>query len=196
MSQLEKNYAAGPFRPLAETELGQQLWGFLNEDQVIVRLETATDLGKPAVTGIEGPLLCRFREKVVGDRIKQMVGHMVRQVLESRGYCLQQRNVIINSALFSKGTRYSRPEWHRLHVFRNTEDPPELCVAGTRDTSALPPATAGGSWRFIGSFSSPLRGEIVYGLDTQEVLREINENGHALRRKGRALHAKPVSTLR
>ncbi len=129
----EKDYAAGPFRPLAETELGRQLWRFLNEDSVVIRLGTATELGKPAVAGIEGALRCRFREKVVGrDRIKQMVGHMVRQVLEGKGYCLEKQNAIINSALFSKGTRYSRPEWRRLHVFRKTGDKRELCFAGTR----------------------------------------------------------------
>lgn len=183
MSQPEQAYAAGPFRPDAETELGQQLWRFLNEEPVIVRLETATELGRPAVTGIEEPLLRRFRKKVVNDRIKQMLGHMVRQVLEGRGYCVQKQNVIINSALFSKGTRYGRPEWHRLHVFRDTGDARELCIAGTRDASALPPAPRSGSWRFAGSFSSPLCGEIVYGLDIQEVRREVSENRYALHRR-------------
>ena len=192
MSQPEQDYVAGPFRPLAETELGKQLWRFLNEESVVARLETATELRKPAVAGIEGALLCRFREKVVGrDRIKQMLGHMVRQVLEGKGYCLEKQNVIINSALFSKGTRYSRPEWHRLHVFRKTGDGGELCFAGTRDESALPPVMNGGSWRFAGSFSSPLHGEIVYGLDIQKVRREVDETGHALRRKEQALPEKP-----
>ncbi len=144
-------------------------------------METATDLGKPAVTGMEERLLDRFGEGVVDDRVKQMVGHMVRQVMEARGYRLERRDVFIGSALFSKGTRYSRPDWQRLHVFRNSRNPRELCFASSRVAANLPAPTNGGKWRFWASFATVLRGQIAYGIDVNEVRREVAAHGHAVR---------------
>lgn len=172
-------YAAGTFQALAESPLGRDLWQFLNEPLTTARMETATDLGKPAVTGIEEQLLDDFGERVIDDRVKQMVGHMVRQVMESLGYQVEQRNVTIGSALFSKGTRYGRPDWQRLHVFRSSANARELCFADSRDTASLP-LPSGGRWRYWASFSTPLRGQVAYGIDVYEVRQEVAETGYAL----------------
>ena len=106
MTVSHDEYDAGPFRSLADTDLGRRLWQFLNEELTVARLETTTDRAKPAVFGIEEQLLQRFGNVVADNRVKQMIGHMVRQVIESRGYRIERRNVTIGSALFSKGTRY------------------------------------------------------------------------------------------
>ena len=187
MTEPTNEYDAGPFRSLADTALGRNLWDFLNEELNVVRLETATDLAKPAVTGIEEPLLHHFREDVLDDRVKQMIGHMVRQVLERRGYRIEKSNTTIASALFSKGTRYSRPDWRRLHVYRSSANARELCFTASRGTSGLPPPANGGRWRFWASFATVLRGQIAYGIDVHEVRREIAENGYALRNLKRIL---------
>ena len=189
MTNPTNEYDAGTFQALADTTLGRNLWQFLNQELTIVRMETATGLGKPAVTGIEEQLLWSFREDVVDDRMKQMVGHMVRQVMESQGYQIEQRNMSISSALFSKGTRYGRPDWQRLHVFRSSANARELCFTDSRDTAGLPPTMNGGRWRFWASFSTVLRGQIAYGIDVHEVRQEIAETGYALRRMERILRS-------
>ena len=188
MTTPNNEYDAGTFQSLADTDRGRNLWQFLNEDLIVACMETATDLGKPAVTGIEEQLLNRFGEDVLDDRVKQMVGHMVRQVMAARGYRLERRDVFIGSALFSKGTRYSRPDWQRLHVFRNSRNPRELCFAGSRLSADLPTTTNGGKWRFWASFATVLRGQIAYGIDVNEVRRAVAENGYAVRCLKRITH--------
>ena len=187
MTDANIRYVAGTFQSTADTDLGRNLWQFLNEDRIVESLKTATDLGKPAVTGIEEQLLDRFGEYVVDDRVKQMVGHMVRQVMEARGYGLERREVFIGSALFSKGTRYSRPDWQRLHVFRNSRNARELCFSRRRIAADLPPPANGGKWRFWASFATVLRGQIAYGVDVHEVRREVADNGYAVRSLKRLL---------
>ena len=124
---------------------------------------------------------------MIDDRVKQMIGHMVRQVMESRGYRIDRRDVSIGSALFSKGTRYGRPDWRRLQVFRNTSDARELCFADSRETGKLPPPANGDRWRFWASFATVLRGRIAYGIDVYEVRREVAATGHALTKLERIL---------
>ncbi|MCF6273873.1 MAG: hypothetical protein L3J37_11930, partial [Rhodobacteraceae bacterium] len=57
-------------------------------------------------------LLARLGGAMERGRIKQMVGHMVRQVMEARGYQLQQGNMKITriSNIFSRGSRFVKPE--------------------------------------------------------------------------------------
>src|SRR5260221_14330585 len=74
---------------LSESDIGQRLWSFLTRAETIARLETASELGKPAVEGIEEQLLEEFREEALADRNKQMIGHMVRQIMEQRGWILE-----------------------------------------------------------------------------------------------------------
>ncbi len=54
-------------------------------------------------------LLSRFGDQIREDRIKQMTGHMIRQVLESRGYRVDWTNVRINREgnIFTSATRYA-----------------------------------------------------------------------------------------
>ena len=140
------------------------------------------------MSGIEEKLLDKFKEEVVDDRVKQMIGHMVRQIMEANGYIVEKGNVIIASA-FSKGTRYTRPEWQRLHVFRSSKNPRELCFTSTRDATTLPTPDDNGKWRFWASFATILHGHIFYGIDVEEVRREVAKNGFALRMWERLLRA-------
>jgi hypothetical protein len=101
------NYDAGSFGDVARSEMGQSLWAFLNERDNIIRMETATFLGRPAVEPLSPKLLERFGNEVRRDRVKQCLGHMVRQILEARGYQLDRQNVrIVGDNMFASGTRY------------------------------------------------------------------------------------------
>lgn len=105
-------YRAGKFAATYHREGGESLWHFLNEDTNIIRMETACYLSRPAVEPLSPFLLNRFGAEINRDRIKQMIGHMVRQILEKRGYQLQQGNVKISRVgnIFSRASRYTKPD--------------------------------------------------------------------------------------
>ncbi len=108
------------FVELYRTEQGQKLWQFLNTEKSIIQMKTASDLNKPALLGIEKDLLrsglMQTKEQIenlkidgkIYDRTKQMLGAMVRQVMESEGYQLHSKNmrVVTNSKIFYAATLY------------------------------------------------------------------------------------------
>ncbi len=54
-------YSPDKFASLYASELGQRIWAFLTQDDNVARLETASQLSKPAVEGIEEELLAELR---------------------------------------------------------------------------------------------------------------------------------------
>ena len=50
-------YSPEKFASLYASDLGQRIWAFLTRARNVARLETASELGKPAVEGIEEQLL-------------------------------------------------------------------------------------------------------------------------------------------
>ena len=101
-------YEPSRFVSTYEKENGRELWKFLNEPENVIRMETATYLSRPAVEPLSPFLLSGFGDRIREDRMKQMTGHMVRQVLESRGYRVDRNNVRItrNGNIFTSATRY------------------------------------------------------------------------------------------
>ncbi|KZL15713.1 hypothetical protein [Pseudovibrio sp. Ad37] len=101
-------YNAERFNSTFKKETGAAIWEFLTERENIIRMETATYLSRPAIEPMSPLLVQRFGHKISNDRIKQMMGHMVRQIMEQRGYRLQQGNVKITSDenIFSRASRY------------------------------------------------------------------------------------------
>ena len=104
------DYHAGRFSDLADTKTGRTLWKFLNEHDSVLMMETATYLGKPALAPMGGPLLARFGAEIKADRWKQMIGHMVRQIMEREGYPHDATGLKVRSPLFSRASRYKRKE--------------------------------------------------------------------------------------
>ncbi len=112
------------FVELYQTKQGQQLWQFLNTEKAIIQMKTASDLNKPALLGIEKDLLrsglMQTKEQIeslgidgkIYDRTKQMLGAMVRQVMESEGYKLHSKNmrVVTSSKIFYAATLYREIE--------------------------------------------------------------------------------------
>lgn len=141
-------------------------------------MKLATDLGFPAVAGVEEGLLRKFGEDVLDDRIKQMIGHMVRQVMERRGFVVDQTEVRMNSVPFAKGTRYRRSDAYQVHVFRNTRDGRDLCMKDSRSPQGLPDPGPGAKWRLWRSFRTPLRAQIGFGVTLDEVRASIAANGY------------------
>ena len=100
-------YNANKFSDLAELQLGKDLWKFLNEKESIIRMELATEFGKTAAESVSKPLLDKFGDDVKVPRVKQMIGHMIRQIMEQRGYEMGSQNVVVNiKRLFTKASKY------------------------------------------------------------------------------------------
>lgn len=184
-----EEYQAGRFASTADTPLGRKLWAFITDDETTHAMEVASDLGQPAVAGIEEALLGKFGEDVLPDRIKQMIGHMVRQAMEREGFIVDQSNVKMNSVPFSKGTRYRRPDWYPVHVFRSSIDPRDLCFTDTRAGEKLPALPSGAKWRYWTSFSTTLRGAVAFGISPRDARVEVKKRGYARSRLERMLRA-------
>lgn len=110
-------YDPWKFKALYETKLGKSIWDFLNEDDNIIRMETASLLRRPAVEGIAKHLKNRFGTEIKHFRregkllrLKQMIGHMVKQIMAEQGFEVYKKGVrVITDDLFSKATRYYKP---------------------------------------------------------------------------------------
>ncbi len=104
-------YDPDRFTDLADTPLGRDLWSFLNEPDNVLRMETASELDRPAVEPLATRLVARFGEDVRAHRVKQMVGHMARQVMRRRGFALDKQGVRVRTGdLFTRGSCYVRWE--------------------------------------------------------------------------------------
>jgi len=102
-------FNAGSFSDVADTLLGKELWRFLTTQEAILMMKTATYLSKPALEPLQPTLLEQFGEEVKSDRIKQMLGKMVRQIMEAQGYALDQTGVRLKqNLLFLSAARYKK----------------------------------------------------------------------------------------
>jgi hypothetical protein len=100
-------FAAASFSDIAKTPLGKQVWSFLNNHDIVIRLETATYLRRPALEAVQRELLAKFGDEIRPDRWKQMMGRMTRQIMESKGYALDRSGVRIRDGeLFTSAARY------------------------------------------------------------------------------------------
>ncbi len=97
------NHFLNPF----DKPIGPKIWEFLTREDNLIRLETASELKRPAVEAISTRLVKKFGDEVRQDRIKQMIGHMTRQIMEARGFALTGQNFKIRVGdLFSRGSKY------------------------------------------------------------------------------------------
>ena len=105
------NYDPWRFTDIADSALGLDLWAFLNEHDNVVRMETASELGQPALAALATRLVAKFGDDVRQHRVKRMLGHMARQVMEHHGFVLDAQNVRVRVGdLFTRASRYKRYE--------------------------------------------------------------------------------------
>jgi hypothetical protein len=103
-----KPYRPEHFKDVAETDLGQRLWVFLNEPESVLRMVTASELDRPAVEAVAPYLEEQFGpDAIAPDRVKQTIGHMIRQILEEQGLQVDAQGLRVRAGtVFSKATRY------------------------------------------------------------------------------------------
>jgi hypothetical protein len=111
-------FDAGVFRSRFDTPHGRALWALVNEPECVHRMEALSDIGKSAVWALEQPLLraglmatkaqIGKKDKADWERDKQMMGRMVKVVMESRGYALQPTSLKFGGLIFSSGSTYRK----------------------------------------------------------------------------------------
>jgi hypothetical protein len=108
---LSTTYNPGPFARSFERAPGPEIWEFLNRERTLGKLEAASFLNRPAVEPLASDLLEEFGSEILQDPYKQMIGHMVRQIMEAHGYTLVRRDVrIFGNVVFSTGACYGRED--------------------------------------------------------------------------------------
>jgi hypothetical protein len=108
-----QDYKPNKFSDISDSDFGVHLWKFLTSPDILLRMDTATYLRRPACEAIQDELINEFEEFTEGEnnskliRYKQMCGHMVRQILEQRGYILDSQRIPLRVGnLFRTATRY------------------------------------------------------------------------------------------
>ena len=181
-------YRPDKFAKEHATPEGQKLWQVLNREDNIARMETATDLGQPALKPLEDILLTEIGEAITDDRMKQMAGHMVRQIMESRGFEHDVDGIKLASAPFYKASRYRRRDGNEivLHLFRDSGDPNQLALTDNREGDKLP-NSKGARWTYYNSISSPLKASVGFGFDLKQAARAVEKRGYFLHHRQRIL---------
>ncbi len=84
------------------------LWTFLTRPDNIVRMETATSVDRAAVEALSDPLIAEFGIEVDQREVKQVIGHMVKQIMQSLGYEAERTLRITRPGLFTSGLAFRR----------------------------------------------------------------------------------------
>ena len=126
-----------------------ELWDLLSSDEMIGSMKRLSRRAVPAIAALDTdaePVWqvleeARQESPLLYDQVKRMIGHMVRQIMESPlvGY-EHVRNVPFTSWIFSTGARYRDPAWRRwIYVHRNRDPVGEemFCLAKTKSLSDL-----------------------------------------------------------
>lgn len=181
-------FDAGQFAAEFETPEGNALWAILNREDVVARMETASDLGQPALAPIEDILLAELGAAITLDRYKQMAGRMVRQVMEAHGFEHEASDIRLNSVPFYKASRYRRRDQIGLYLFKNSSDPRLICVTATRKGEAMPTPEKG-RWMYVNLLTSNLKAQVGYSFDLNAAIREVGKRGYFLHHVPRVMRA-------
>jgi hypothetical protein len=185
-------FDAGIYARLFETLEAQAMWRLMNAPDNVIRMTTATLLGRPALEGIEEQLLESLGGWILDDEPKKLAGRMARQVMERHGCIVDIGNVkSMNGAPFSKMTRYRRPGDMTFHIFRSRKDRREAALTATRDAeAALPPLGTDDGWVYDRPFVGDLRARVAFGVPDCAAARvAIAADGFYRYRQERVLRA-------
>ena len=102
-------YNPQQFQSTFSTPLGNDLWKFLNEHDNVIRLQTASELRRPALEALATRIIDKFGSPARDDRVKQMMGHMTKQILESSNFEWETFHIKVrNGDLFTYASRYKK----------------------------------------------------------------------------------------
>lgn len=171
-----------------------KVWEFLNTLGIVERMKILSRHGIPAVSALDieaevvWDALKIARERGQEDQLKQMIGHQIHQIMKSVGYRKIGGKPLRTSWIFTYGSFYRHPEWHRLYVHRNRDlgDPEAYCIAAKRQLATLetPPPNCS---RWVSYRMCCSRDELNFVLDAnldddfgknwQDLQSEVSERG-------------------
>ncbi len=112
----------GNYNPEASVLIGA-IWDFLRRDDNLIRMETAVRLDRAPVEALSAQLIFEFGTSIDLQIVKQMIGRMVRQIMEKLGYEIERKSLrITRPCLFSSGASYRRKGQIRDRSVRNSAD--------------------------------------------------------------------------
>ena len=137
------DYRPGRFASLHEAF--PKIWALLNDDNRINRMKLLSRMNVPAVVDLDmdaEEFWSVFDEsKRVGllDQVKQMIGHQIRQIMESNGYVHVRNKPLSTSWIFASGALYQHPDWRLFYVHRNRDGfkMKSFCVSLNRNLNDL-----------------------------------------------------------
>ena len=101
-----------------KNKIWKTLWKYLNTKESIIRMQTASDLDRPAIEGVIEEIENNFGEyfpdikKNRGeyDKIKQMIGHMIKKVMLKNNYSWIEYNVRVKNYnyYYTEGKKFNR----------------------------------------------------------------------------------------
>ncbi|QKC92906.1 hypothetical protein EB230_14390 [Mesorhizobium sp. NZP2234] len=130
------DYDAQNFKDLADSDFGMELWKFMKRSDNLVRMETATYLDRAAVEPLAPGLLRIFGPEVAQDRIKQMIGHMARQIMDAMGFTIDRQGLrITRESMFTTATRYTSEDLKRDRSMAISPEQRKVWLEKTADSS-------------------------------------------------------------
>jgi hypothetical protein len=109
------SYLPHKFSDMAQQPRIREIWEYLNESDNIIRLCTASELSRPALEAMASRILNKFGSFVKQNRVKQVIGHMTRQIMENQGFTLDAPSIRVRiGGLFSYAARYKHLKGVRL----------------------------------------------------------------------------------
>lgn len=113
-------------------KVGGPIWDFIRQWDNVIRMETATFLERAAVEPLAEGLLKYFGAEVNEDRTRQMIGHMVRQIMEKLGYEIDRSSLrFTRENMFTGGTSYRKTSSARDRSMRITREQREAWAEKT-----------------------------------------------------------------
>jgi|SRR5690348_7455628 hypothetical protein len=102
-------YKSGHFSIRSST-VENAVWQFMLRPENVIRMEAVTAVERPAVEALSRPLVWEFGRDIAQPCIKQMVGHMARQIMEALEYEVDRHRVrITRPGLFTTGMTFRLP---------------------------------------------------------------------------------------
>lgn len=180
-----------------------QVWKTLNEPGIVERMKLLCRRGYPAVCALDidaepiWNVLERTRARGEEDQVKQMIGHQIKQILESMGYQRVGGKPIRTSWIFSFGSVYEDPEWRTLYVSRNRDerDRDVFCLSSKRRVSTLPnPPKNVADWVLYRMCRTPRELNFVLNADLgfdfrwswEELCSAVDERGYVVLQRSRS----------
>lgn len=189
-----KNYLPGRFAALHEAF--PLLWPLLNDDDRIGRMKLLSRMNVPAVLVLDSAaeevwqLLDAARRIGLLDQIKQMIGHQIRQIMESEGYEHVKNKPLNSSWIFASGAQYRHPDWNGFYVHRSRDvhTVERFCISDRRSLNDLsvPPDSPliASDWTRYRRVCRPHELDFVLGAPLAEFSWNWRELCHEIRIEG------------